>query len=101
MRSGNMSHERVVVDISASPDLLRLVEEIEQSGAELVLARGEEELALVTQLPAAPARTPRRRPRRKPEHVLDILGIGASEGGSDIEHFKDHYIADAVDHRDV
>ena len=94
-----MRDERVSLDISASPDLLRLIEEIEQTGVELVLVRGAEEVALVTALPAATPRLSRRRKQLQPERVLDIIGIGASDQESDIARFKDHYIADAVDHR--
>jgi hypothetical protein len=93
-----MSQERVLVDISSSPELLRLVEEIEQTGAEFVLVRGDEELALVTQLPMATTQATRSR-SRQPERVLDIIGIGASDHGSDIANFKDQYITDAVEHR--
>ena len=92
-----MNHERVVQDISSSPELLGLVEEIEQSGAELVLVRGGEELALVTQLPSNTKQAPRHRKGQQPERVLDIIGIGASNQGSDIARLKDHYIANAVD----
>jgi hypothetical protein len=93
-----MSHERVLVDISSSPELLRLVEEIEQTGAEFVLVRGDEELALVTQLPMATTQATRSR-SRQPERVLDIIGIGASDHGSDIANFKEQYIGEAVEHR--
>jgi hypothetical protein len=93
-----MAQERLVLDISSSPELLRLVEEIEQTGAEFLLVRGDEELALVTQLPLA-ARQATRSRGHQPERVLDIIGIGAADHGSDIANFKDQYIGEAVEHR--
>jgi hypothetical protein len=93
-----MTQERLVLDISSSPELLRLVEEIEQTGAEFLLVRGDEELALVTQLPLA-ARQATRSRAHQPERVLDIIGIGAADHGSDIANFKDQYIGEAVEHR--
>jgi hypothetical protein len=93
-----MASERASIDISTSADLRRLAEEVATSGTSRVLVRGDEELAIVTPLPAAGRRSPRPRKRLQPERVLDIIGRGAS-GGSDIARFKDDYIADAVDHR--
>lgn len=38
--------------------------------------------------------------RIEPERVLNIIGLGASEHGSDIAHLKDQYVADAADRRE-
>lgn len=81
-----------------SPELLRLIEEIEQSGAAGVLVRGDEEVAVITPTHAA---TPSRsgRGRRQPERILNIIGIGASGEPTDVAQHKDVYLADAAEHR--
>lgn len=56
-----MMHEPETIDIAHSPDLLRLAEQVCESGKAYVLRRGTEELAVVT-----PARPRRRRAKREP-----------------------------------
>jgi hypothetical protein len=87
-----MSKAPVPYDISASPEFLRLVEEIEETGVSRVLVRDDEEIAVIT-----PIRT--RKPRLQPERVLNIIGLGESPEGSDVARFKDEYLADAAAHR--
>jgi hypothetical protein len=45
----------------------------------------------------ASASTTHRRRRLAPERALNIIGLGASEHGSDVANLKDQYIAEAAD----
>ena len=95
-----MSKDIVRVDVTASPDLMQLAEELEKSGVGCLLVRGDEEVALMT--PARPKTTQspgRATSRRDPGRILNIIGLGSSKEPSNIARHKDEYIADAVDHR--
>ena len=94
-----MALEREPIDISTSQDLLRLVEEVIESGSSRVLVDGDDEIAVLTPLPASRRWSPRKHKRLEPERILDIVGIGRSGTNSDIARFKHGYIADAVDPR--
>ena len=93
-----MAKELKAIDISAVPDLLRIVEQVNATGEACVLTRAEEELAVLTPVKVA-ERT--RRPRRKTgiitkdDSLWNIVGIGRSEGPGDISENKHKYLAEA------
>jgi hypothetical protein len=95
-----MSAEPIRVDVTNSPDLLHLVEVVEQGGVSCVLVRGNEEIAIVSPLhhdTSAARGRPRR--SREPERILNIIGIGASGEPTDVAQHKDEYLADAAERR--
>lgn len=92
-----MTLERRLIDISDTPELSRLVDELRASGHEAVLRRGEQNIALVTPLPDA---TPRRR-RRRDDSLLRLLAIAdsgeaVSTGPTDVSAHKRKYLAEAL-----
>jgi hypothetical protein len=83
------------MDVTRSPELLRLVEEIRQSGAGRVLTRDGEPLATIR---------PTRRSRRvhpaenaTPDSLLNILGIGESAEPMDLAGHEQTYLAEAYE----
>jgi hypothetical protein len=93
-----MSKKPVPMDVSASPELLRLVQEIDDSGVGRVLIRDGVELAVITPIRREREGASQRgkKPRRDPKRVLNIIGIGASREPSDIAKHKDDYIAESI-----
>ncbi len=97
-----MSRELQAVDIAASPDLLRLAQEVERTGVGRLLKRGDQDIAVLTpvQPPAARPKGPRRRASStaaERDSILNIIGIGESAVPTDIAHHKDEYLAEAYD----
>lgn len=93
-----MSAEPEPIDVSESPELLTLAEEVQRSGTERVLKRGARELALVTPIVApdrAAAPTRRRSRRPAPDAILNIIGIGASAAPTDVARHEQEYLAEA------
>lgn len=97
-----MSDALIPLDISDSPEILRLVEEMERSGVGRLLLRGSTQLAVMTLV------TPQTVGSQGEQLVLDthdptllfeIFGIGEADEPSDVEHHKDKYIADAIQPR--
>ena len=96
-----MSNELQPVDIAASPEILRLAEEVERSGVGRLLKRGDREIAVLT--PVAPRDTRTNRARRhttasaERDSILNIIGIGESTEPTDIAHHEHEYLAEAYD----
>jgi hypothetical protein len=85
------------LDVTASPDLLRLAEEVERSGLARILKRGDRELALIAPV-APPASSAKQARRRRPtrverDSILNIIGIGESAEPTDIARHKQAYLA--------
>jgi len=92
-----MSEKLVPVDVSSSPELSRLVDEIQQSGVGRLLQSGDEPVAVIQPL-AKNGKAKRQRRRYDPEQdpLLEIIGMFDSGAHSDIAKLKDQYIADAI-----
>ena len=94
-----MSSDLQSMDITGSPELLRLAEEVHRSGVSRLLKRGDQDLAMLT--PVGPRRNGIRRPRRgsegEREHdaILNIIGIGESTTPTDIALEEREYLAEA------
>lgn len=93
-----MSDALIPLDISDSPEILRLVEEMERSGVGRLLLRGSTEVAILThvQLVGGDDAADVDDHDRDPERVLRIIGRGRSAHPGNIAEHKDEYIADAV-----
>lgn len=85
------------IDIQDVRDLEALAEEVRLTKEPQVLQRGNEDIAMVT--PVAPPKA-RRVPRGKPFTMHDplwsVMGIGRSEGPTDVSANKHKYIADVI-----
>jgi hypothetical protein len=83
-----MAKELKPIDISRVPELLRIVEEVRESGEPRVLRRDNEDLAVVSPL------TPKaRRPGRRAPTTADWEAFRSSAGGwSDVD--TDKLVAD-------
>jgi hypothetical protein len=92
-----MAREPEPLDVTRSPELLRLVEEIEQSGQPRRLSRGNKTVAIL-----APVAAPRKqaRPHRRTgllgpdDPFWSLVGIGRS-GLDDVSANKLQYLAKA------
>lgn len=93
-----METETQSIDITDSPELLRLAEEVRRSGVSRVLMRGEEVLAVLAPLVRPDKALRRRRSSREPrDAILNIIGIGESGELTDIARHEREYLADAHD----
>ena len=86
-------------DISNTPELLRLADEVTRSGSPRLLTSGKRPLAVLA--PVESSITPRRRrraPRGLPrDSILEIIGIAASAEPTDISQDKQRYLAEAYE----
>ncbi len=92
-----MRADQQPVDISGSPELLALAEEVWRSGVGRLLTHGEQELALLTPVTPRRAAHPRRRQPTGDERdaILNIVGIGESAEPTDVARHEREYLAEA------
>jgi hypothetical protein len=95
-----MASEYEEFDVSDSPALLRLAEEVNRTGRAHLLKHGQKRLAIVSPALENGKRNPARRPRRrgvlKPDDPFwSIVGIGNSGGPGDVSSNKHKYLAEA------
>jgi hypothetical protein len=96
-----MSNQLEPIDITTSPEILRLAEEVERSGVGRLLKRGDRDIAVLT--PVVSRETGAKRARRpatasaERDSILNIIGIGESAEPTDIAHHKHEYVAEAYD----
>lgn len=82
------------IDVSDVPELLRIAEEVKRSGEPCVLKRDSEELAVLS--PVTRLGSVRRGRRTSANDPLwNIVGIGRSEGPTDVARNKHKYLAEA------
>ncbi len=91
-----MAHEHAPIDITALPDLAPLVEEVRRTGQARVIRRADEDVALLTPLPAMRPARAKRAPAPQDDSLWDLVGIGASDGPEDVAADKHDYLADAA-----
>jgi hypothetical protein len=96
----SMSEALQPIDVTGSPELLRLAEEVERSGVGRLLKRGEHEVAVIT--PAVSfSRLPKRPgPRRKrqidrADPLFNIVGMCRVDEPTNVATSKDDYLAEA------
>jgi hypothetical protein len=98
-RAQEMRHERRAdesVDVSASPELLRLAEEVQTTGKSRELRRGHETLALIVPFSATGAR----RHTKRELTARDMEAFRAAAGSwSDVD--VERFLADVYTARDV
>jgi hypothetical protein len=89
----SMSTEPRPIDITDSVELLELVEEVRRSGVELLLKRGEQDLALL--VPVTPHQEVQARAGEDRDALLNIIAIGESAEPTDIARDEQEYLAEA------
>jgi len=79
-----MAKEIRSIDITNTPDVLRLAEEVARSGVPHVLRTEREELAVVMPVAQGKKRASRSRPVTREDSLFQLVGIGTSgiEGGA-------------------
>ena len=75
-----MSSEHEVIDISHSPDLLQLAEEVRRRNTPAVLRHGDEDVAVIMPLADGATRTAKRSPIKK-RSAADLEAFLSSAGG--------------------
>lgn len=90
-----MTEELKPIDISNMPELLRLAEEVHDTGEPRVLRRDSEDLVVV--MPAKPPRktVARARPVTRNDALFRLIGIGESGIPGGISEKKHEYFAQA------
>ena len=101
-----MAKELKPIDITNSPELLRLAEEIQRSQQPRVLVRDAEEMAEVRPVPAKRKRSPQGKSRRTRDSanpndwLLRLIDLGAAtspaDGPTDVSANKQKYLTDAT-----
>lgn len=84
------------IDITDSPELVQLVEQVRQADEPVVLRRSSEDVAIVRPMKRTTKRQKlRERPTNADDPLWKLVGAGASEGSGDIATNKHRYLADA------
>ena len=90
-----MAHEVESLDVSRSPEMLRLAEEVARTGVPRVLERNGEALAIVR--PTASPRRSRTGRRTAPNAWLaGLVGIGESTDHANVSGNVHRYVAEAT-----
>ena len=90
-----MAKELKPIDISDSPELLRLAEEVKRSREPRVLVREAEELAEVRPVPARRKRSAKGRPVTEDDPLFRLIGVGRSGIPGGVSGKKHEYLARA------
>jgi hypothetical protein len=96
-----MAKELKPIDITHTPDVLRLAEEVARSGVPRVLRRGNQDVAELRPVSPTPKRTRRSKPTSKDDPLWDIIGIAHAadfpDVPKDVASNKHAYLAEAYD----
>ncbi len=88
-----MARELKRIDISDSPELLRIVEEVQVSQEPCVLQRNGKEVAMVVPTRAPRKRSPRTQPVTQDDALFRLIGIGESQIPGGVSGKKHEYLA--------
>ncbi|SRR6266536_2054348 len=80
-----MAKELKPIDITHTPDVLRLAEEVAKSGIPHVLKRDNEAVAVLSPVP--PASKSRRRSKTKTDDEAFLSSFGSWKGNVDVDRF--------------
>ena len=83
------------IDVSESPELLELAEDVRQSGVARLLMNGEQELALLAPVSQHKAKRRRTAKTEARDTLLNIIGIGASGEPTNVARYEREYLAEA------
>jgi hypothetical protein len=94
-----MRQEPIHLDVSDSPELASLAEDVQTSGQARVLTRDGQALAVVMPAAPQPKTKPRLRRRAKPippdDPIFDIIGMVRTGEPSNVAANKKEYLAQA------
>lgn len=90
-----MTHELAPIDITGTPELLQLAEEVKATGKPRRLRRNHEDVAVLSPVPSA--HRPRRgtRSTSADDPLWSIIGMAETAGPGDVAANVDRYLADA------
>jgi hypothetical protein len=94
-----MARERTHIDITDSPELLRVVEQVHAKQEPLVLQREGEDVAILTPTPPKRRAPSRARPVTRDDALFRLIGIGRSRVSGGVSGEKHEYLAKAYRHR--
>lgn len=96
-----MANDLKPIDITHTPELLRLVEEVAKSGIPRVLRREDKDVAVISPVSSTPKRVRRSKPTSKDDPLWDIIGIAHAADfpgvSKDVASNKHAYLAEAYD----
>lgn len=91
-----MAQELESLDVTNSPELLRLAQEVAETGVGRVLRTARGELAVLKPVPKSRRRSRSGgRPLTRDDALFSLIGIGASEAESDASERKHEVLARA------
>lgn len=90
-----MARELRRIDISDVPELLKIAEDVHATGEPCVLRRDSEDLAVLMPAKRRAPRVPRGKPTTADDPLWNIVGIGSSQGPTDVSANKHKYLAEA------
>jgi hypothetical protein len=94
-----MAKERKPVDITHTPDVLRLAEEVARSGIPRVLQRDQRDVAVISPAPSSARRVRRSKPTSDADPLLSIVGLASAadfpDVSQDVSRQKHAYLAEA------
>ena len=82
-----MTRQSVPIDISAMPEVARLVEQAMESNTPLRLQQGDEDVALLTSRRTRHRRRRLKRPTEEQRRIL-LSAVGSWKGLGDVDQFK-------------
>lgn len=85
------------LEVGGSPDLLKLAEEVQRTGAPRLLQRDGEDIAVIS--PAKRARSRRAGAMRLDDPFLTLVGVGHSVIPGAVSENKHEYLAKAYEHQ--
>ena len=90
-----MVRELLTVDITSTPELLRLAREVNDSGEPCVLTHGNEKLAVLSPVKTARRSRTRKGAITKDDPLFGLIGIGKSGIDGGVSGKKHEYLARA------
>jgi hypothetical protein len=96
-----MARELKPIDITHTPDVLRLAEEVARSGIPRVLRSHDRDVAVISPAPSKPSRAGRGKRTSRKDALWDIVAIADAadfpDVPDDVSTNKHRYLADAYD----
>src|SRR3954451_8529066 len=83
------------VDVTSTPDVLRLAEEVARSGLPVVLKANSEDLAVMTPASKPKRRSGRAKPVTREDSLFTLIGIGRSKTDGGVSEQKHEALARA------
>lgn len=96
-----MAKDLKPIDITHTPEVLRLAEEVAKSGIARILRRGEQDVAELRPVQPTPKKTKQSQSTSKNDPLWDIIGIAHAvdfpDVPKDVASNKHAYLAEAYD----